>query len=134
MDAPMARFLQSKQLKSQIPTQRRFFTGGIGGLINTLFGAITVSVLQNGMAVAGIDKYSQQGILGIMIIVSVTPPFDRSNVAVIKEAGLFRDGRRGAQGAPLRRFLTVHETRLDEGCDLSLILSLLTRRGVLHEG
>jgi hypothetical protein len=55
MDALMARFLHYKQLRDQIPTQRRFFTGGIGGLINTLFGALTVGVLQNGMTVAGID-------------------------------------------------------------------------------
>ncbi|HUV28458.1 MAG TPA: hypothetical protein VMW34_13945 [Anaerolineales bacterium] len=54
------------------------------GAISTLFGALTVSVLQNGMTVAGSDQYFQQGILGIMIIVSVTLTFDRSKVAVIK--------------------------------------------------
>jgi ribose transport system permease protein len=59
-------------------------TGGIGGPINTLFGALTVSVLQNGMTVVGIDQYFQQGILGIMIVVSVTLTFDRSKVAVVK--------------------------------------------------
>ena len=59
-------------------------TGGIGGPLNTLFGALTVSVLQNGMNVVGVDQYFQQGILGIMIIVSVTLTFDRSKVAVIK--------------------------------------------------
>jgi hypothetical protein len=96
MDALMARFLHYKQLKDQIPTQRRFFTGGIGGLINTLFGALTVSVLQNGMTVADIDQYFQRRILGIMIIVSVTPTFDRSKVAVIKEVGIF-------PGRPARR-------------------------------
>ena len=52
------------------------------GAISTLFGALTVSVLQNGMTVAGSDQYFQQGILGI--IVSVTLTFDRSKVAVIK--------------------------------------------------
>jgi hypothetical protein len=124
MDVPMARFLQNKQLKSQIPTQWRFFTGGIGGGINTLFGVLTGSMLQNGMTVAGIDQYFQQGILGIMIIVSV---------AVIKEAGLFRDGWRGAQGAPRRRFLIVHEAILAEGCVLSLIPSRLTKSRALHE-
>lgn len=59
-------------------------TGGIGGPVNTLFGALTVSVLQNGMNVVGIDQYFQQSILGIMIIVSVTLTFDRSKVSVIK--------------------------------------------------
>jgi ribose transport system permease protein len=59
-------------------------TGGIGGPLNTLFGALTVSVLQNGMTVVGVDQYFQQSILGIMIIVSVTLTFDRSKVTVIK--------------------------------------------------
>jgi ribose transport system permease protein len=59
-------------------------TGGIGGPISTLFGALTVSVLQNGMTVVGVDQYFQQGILGLMIIVSVTLTFDRSKVTVIK--------------------------------------------------
>ena len=61
-----------------------FSRGGIREPINTLFGALTVSVLQNEMTVAGIDQYFQQGILGIMIIGSVTLTFDRSKVAVIK--------------------------------------------------
>jgi ribose transport system permease protein len=59
-------------------------TGGIGGPLNTLFGALTVSVLQNGMTVVGVDQYFQQSILGIMIIISVTLTFDRSKVTVIK--------------------------------------------------
>jgi ribose transport system permease protein len=59
-------------------------TGGIGGPLNTLFGALTVSVLQNGMTVVGVDQYFQQSILGLMIIVSVTLTFDRSKVTVIK--------------------------------------------------
>jgi sigma-54 dependent transcriptional regulator, acetoin dehydrogenase operon transcriptional activator AcoR len=33
-----------------------------------------------------------------------------------------------------RRFITVYETRLDEGCGLSLIPSLMTRRRGLHKG
>jgi ribose/xylose/arabinose/galactoside ABC-type transport system permease subunit len=43
-----------------------------------------VSVLKNGMTELGIDQYFQRGILGFMIIVSVTLTFDRSKVAVIK--------------------------------------------------
>ena len=59
-------------------------TGGIGGVINTLFGALLLSVLQNGMNVVGIDQYFQQSILGMMIIISVTLTFDRSKTPVIK--------------------------------------------------
>lgn len=59
-------------------------TGGIGGTINTLFGALLLSVLQNGMNVVGIDQYFQQSILGLMIIISVVLTFDRSKTPVIK--------------------------------------------------
>jgi ribose/xylose/arabinose/galactoside ABC-type transport system permease subunit len=50
-------------------------TGGTGGAFNTLFGALIMSVLQNGMNVVGVDQYFQQSILGMMIIVSVVLTF-----------------------------------------------------------
>jgi ribose transport system permease protein len=59
-------------------------TGGTGGALNTLFGALLLSVLQNGMNVVGVDQYFQQSILGMMIIISVTLTFDRSKTPVIK--------------------------------------------------
>ena len=51
MDVLMALFLLNNQLKGQKFAQRRFSEGGIGEPINTLFGALTVSVLKNGMIV-----------------------------------------------------------------------------------
>lgn len=59
-------------------------TGGTGGAVNTLIGALILSVLENGMNVIGIDAYFQQSILGLMIIVSVTLTFDRGVSPVIK--------------------------------------------------
>ena len=59
-------------------------TGGTGGVVNTLFGALFLSVLQNGMNVVGVDQYFQQSILGLMIIISVVLTFDRSKTPVIK--------------------------------------------------
>jgi ribose transport system permease protein len=59
-------------------------TGGAGGPFNTLFGALMMSMLQNGMNVVGIDQYFQQSILGLMIIVCVVLTFDRSKTPVIK--------------------------------------------------
>jgi ribose transport system permease protein len=59
-------------------------TGGTGGAINVLFGALFMSMLDNGMNVVGIDQYFQQAILGAMIIASVTLTFDRSKTPVIK--------------------------------------------------
>ncbi len=59
-------------------------TGGTGGPFQTLFGALMMSMLQNGMNVIGIDQYFQQSILGIMIIVCVVLTFDRTKTGVIK--------------------------------------------------
>jgi len=59
-------------------------TGGAGGPFNTLFGALMMSMLQNGMNVVGVDQYFQQSILGLMIIICVGLTFDRSKTPVIK--------------------------------------------------
>ena len=59
-------------------------TGGTGGPFQTLFGALMMSMLQNGMNVIGIDQYFQQSILGLMIIICVVLTFDRSKTPVIK--------------------------------------------------
>lgn len=59
-------------------------TGGAGGALNTLIGALIMSVLQNGMTVVGINVYFQQTLLGLLIIFSVAISFDRSKFAVIK--------------------------------------------------
>ena len=59
-------------------------TGGTGGVVNTLLGALIMSVLKNGMNVVGIDQYFQQSILGVMIIISVLLTFDRTKTIVIK--------------------------------------------------
>jgi ribose transport system permease protein len=59
-------------------------TGGTGGPVNTLFGTLLMSVLDNGMNVVGIDPYFQQSILGMMIIVCVVLTFERSKTPIIK--------------------------------------------------
>jgi ribose transport system permease protein len=59
-------------------------TGGTGGVINTVFGSVLMSMLDNGMNVVGIDQYFQQAILGIMVIISVTLTFDRTKTPIVK--------------------------------------------------
>lgn len=59
-------------------------TGGTGGAVNTVIGALILGVMENGMNVVGVDAYFQQSILGIVIIVSVALTFDRSKTAMIK--------------------------------------------------
>jgi ribose/xylose/arabinose/galactoside ABC-type transport system permease subunit len=59
-------------------------TGGAGGALNTLVGALIMSVIKNGMTVVGIDVYAQQTILGILIVIAVAITFDRSKLIIIK--------------------------------------------------
>jgi ribose transport system permease protein len=59
-------------------------TGGTGGAVNTVIGALILGVMENGMNVVGIDAYFQQSILGIVIIISVALTFDRSKTVMIK--------------------------------------------------
>ncbi len=59
-------------------------TGGSGGILNTLVGALLMGVLQNGMTVVGVDVYAQQSLLGALIILCVWISFDRSKVEIVK--------------------------------------------------
>jgi ribose transport system permease protein len=59
-------------------------TGGAGGVLNTLVGALIMGVIGNGLTVIGVDVYGQQVFLGILVIVAVAVTFDRAKVAVIK--------------------------------------------------
>lgn len=59
-------------------------TGGAGGVLNTLVGALIMGVIQNGLTVVGVDVYGQQVFLGILVIIAVAFTFDRAKVAIIK--------------------------------------------------
>ncbi len=47
------------------------FTGGIGGVTGTLIGVLFLGVLQNGLAVSGVESFWQQVITGAILIVAV---------------------------------------------------------------
>jgi len=59
-------------------------TGGAGGVLNTVVGALIMGVFKNGMTVVGIDVYAQQTFLGFLIIIAVAITFDRSKVITVK--------------------------------------------------
>lgn len=46
-------------------------SGGQGTILGTLFGALIIGVLSNGMNLAGVESYSQKVILGIIILGAV---------------------------------------------------------------
>lgn len=59
-------------------------TGGSGGIVRTLIGALLVSVARVGMTFVGVSVFAQQIVFGVILIIAVTVAFDRSKVLVIK--------------------------------------------------
>ena len=46
-------------------------SGGTGKILGTLIGAFIISVIQNGMNLLGIESYTQQVVLGLVILIAV---------------------------------------------------------------
>lgn len=59
-------------------------TGGVGGPIRTLVGALIITMLRNGMNVVGVDAFAQQVVLGLVLIIAVGVTIDRSKIPIIK--------------------------------------------------
>jgi ribose transport system permease protein len=59
-------------------------TGGKGGVVNTLLGALIVTVLQNGLILLGVNPYIQSGIQGLIIVVAVAFTVTRTTKSIAK--------------------------------------------------
>lgn len=59
-------------------------TGGHGGLLRTLVGALVVVLLRVGLSLVGIDPAYEQVFYGVLIIGAVALTIDRSKLAVLK--------------------------------------------------
>jgi len=59
-------------------------SGGVGGVLRTLVGALLIAALDTGMNIIGIDVYAQQMIYGMVIIGAVALTIDRSKMPIIK--------------------------------------------------
>lgn len=59
-------------------------SGGEGGVINTLLGALIVTVLQNGLILMGVDPYIQSGIQGLIILAAVALSVKRGKKVITK--------------------------------------------------
>jgi ribose/xylose/arabinose/galactoside ABC-type transport system permease subunit len=59
-------------------------TGGVGGVHRTIVGVLVIAVLTNGLNVAGVHKYYQIVITGLIVIAAVTLTLDRSKLAFVK--------------------------------------------------
>jgi ribose transport system permease protein len=59
-------------------------SGGKGGVLNTLLGALIVTVLQNGLILLGVNPYIQSGIQGIIIVIAVAFSVTRGKKSISK--------------------------------------------------
>jgi Ribose/xylose/arabinose/galactoside ABC-type transport systems, permease components len=59
-------------------------SGGAGGVHRTILGVLVISVLKNGLNVAGVHPYVQICITGLIVIIAVTLTLDRSRLAFVK--------------------------------------------------
>ena len=59
-------------------------TGGVGGVLNTLVGALIVAVIRTGMVYLNVPPTAQQIVFGTVLIVAIALTIDRSKLAIVK--------------------------------------------------
>ncbi len=59
-------------------------TGGLGSIANTILGVLIITLLSNGMNMAGVDPYLQNIIKGVVLITAVFINIDRKKIGIIK--------------------------------------------------
>ncbi len=59
-------------------------TGGLGSITNTFLGVLIITLLSNGMNMAGVDPYLQNIIKGVVLIAAVFINIDRKKIGIIK--------------------------------------------------
>jgi ribose transport system permease protein len=59
-------------------------TGGLGSIANTILGVMIITLLSNGMNMAGVDPYLQNIIKGVVLITAVYINIDRKKIGIIK--------------------------------------------------
>lgn len=59
-------------------------SGGRGGVLNTLVGALIITVLNNGLLLMGVNTYIRDGVQGLIILVAVVLTVSRSGRVICK--------------------------------------------------
>ncbi|MEJ8854847.1 ABC transporter permease [Variovorax robiniae] len=59
-------------------------TGGVGGVLNTLIGALIVAVIRTGMVYLEVPATAQQIVFGVVLTVAIALTIDRSKLATVK--------------------------------------------------
>ena len=66
-------------------------SGGTGKILGTLIGVFVISVIQNGMNLLGMESYTQQVVLGLVILVAVLLDKVRTSGFLISLTGRVRN-------------------------------------------
>lgn len=59
-------------------------TGGVGGVVNTLVGAMIVTVIRSSMLYLGVPATHQQMVFGLVLITAIVFTIDRSKLMIVK--------------------------------------------------
>lgn len=59
-------------------------TGGVGGVLNTLVGALIVAVIRTSMVYLEVPATAQQIVFGVVLIAAIAVTIDRSKLAMVK--------------------------------------------------
>ena len=59
-------------------------TGGVGGALNAVLGALVITALNDGLILMMVDPYIQQAVNGIVLITAVALTIDRKKLGFIK--------------------------------------------------
>lgn len=59
-------------------------SGGAGGAVNALIGALAYLLVQNGLVMMNVNVYAQAAVNGIVLIVAITVSIDRRKMEIIK--------------------------------------------------
>ncbi|MDQ7981058.1 ABC transporter permease [Paraburkholderia sp. SARCC-3016] len=59
-------------------------TGGLGSVQGTILGVLIITILSNGMNMAGVDPYLQNIVKGVVLIAAVFITIDRKKIGIIK--------------------------------------------------
>lgn len=59
-------------------------TGGVGGVLGTIMGALTMTALSSGLNIIGVNPYTQYIVKGLVLMAAVFISIDRNKIGIIK--------------------------------------------------
>jgi ribose/xylose/arabinose/galactoside ABC-type transport system permease subunit len=59
-------------------------SGGAGGAVNAVIGALAYQFLQNGLVMMNVNVYAQAAVNGVVLVAAITASMDRRKIGIIK--------------------------------------------------